>query len=84
MKQQSLPRLMSMKQLNTTDIGRGSKESDSWITEDEVESYSEKDKKLTAYHEAGHAIVSRYLESQEPCKGNFYYSKRNGRWLYDV
>ncbi|MFR0823296.1 MAG: ATP-dependent zinc metalloprotease FtsH [Clostridia bacterium] len=29
---------------------------------------SEKDKKLTAYHEAGHAIVSRYLESQEPVK----------------
>ena len=30
--------------------------------------YSEKDKKLTAYHEAGHAIVSRYLETQEPVK----------------
>ena len=29
---------------------------------------SEKDKKLTAYHEAGHAIVSRYLETQEPVK----------------
>lgn len=29
---------------------------------------SDKDKKLTAYHEAGHAIVSRYLESQEPVK----------------
>ena len=26
---------------------------------------SEKDKKLTAYHEAGHAIVSRFLESQK-------------------
>ncbi len=30
--------------------------------------YSEKDKRLTAYHEAGHAIVSRYLETQEPVK----------------
>lgn len=30
--------------------------------------YSEKDKKLTAYHESGHAIVSRYLETQEPVK----------------
>ncbi len=28
----------------------------------------EKDKRLTAYHEAGHAIVSRYLETQEPVK----------------
>lgn len=30
--------------------------------------YSEKDKRITAYHEAGHAIVSRYLETQEPVK----------------
>ena len=29
---------------------------------------SEKDKKLTAYHEAGHAIVSRYLETQNDVK----------------
>ena len=29
---------------------------------------SDKDKKLTAYHEAGHAIVSQYLETQEPVK----------------
>ena len=29
---------------------------------------SEKDKKLTAYHEAGHAIVSRYLETQKDVK----------------
>ncbi len=27
---------------------------------------SEKDKKITAYHEAGHAISSYYLESQDP------------------
>jgi len=29
---------------------------------------SEKDKKLTAYHEAGHAVVSRYLASQKDVK----------------
>ena len=29
---------------------------------------SEKDKKLTAYHEAGHAVVSRYLETQKDIK----------------
>ena len=30
--------------------------------------YSEKDKNITAYHEAGHAVVSRFLETQEPVK----------------
>lgn len=30
--------------------------------------YSEKDKKLTAYHEAGHAVVSRYLPTQTAVK----------------
>ena len=29
---------------------------------------SEKDKKLTAFHEAGHALVSRYLETQKEIK----------------
>ena len=29
---------------------------------------SDKDKRLTAYHEAGHAIVSRYLETQKEIK----------------
>ncbi len=29
---------------------------------------SKKDKKLTAYHEAGHAIVSKFLETQEDVK----------------
>ena len=30
--------------------------------------YSEKDKKLTAYHEAGHAVVSKYLQTQMDVK----------------
>lgn len=30
--------------------------------------YSEKDKKLTAYHEAGHAVVSKYLPTQTNVK----------------
>ncbi len=30
--------------------------------------YSEKDKKLTAYHEVGHAVVSRYLPTQTNVK----------------
>ncbi len=30
--------------------------------------YSEKDKKLTAYHEAGHAVVSKYLDTQADVK----------------
>lgn len=30
--------------------------------------YSEKDKKLTAYHEAGHAVVSKYLTTQTDVK----------------
>ena len=30
--------------------------------------YSDKDKKLTAYHEAGHAVVSKYLPTQDPVK----------------
>lgn len=29
---------------------------------------SDKDKKLTAFHEAGHAIVSSYLETQKDIK----------------
>lgn len=36
--------------------------------EKKTRKYSEKDKKLTAYHEAGHAVVSRYLPTQTDVK----------------
>ena len=37
---------------------------------------SEKDKKLTAYHEAGHAVVSRYLETQNDIKEVSIYTSK--------
>ena len=37
-------------------------------TEKKSHKYSEKAKKLTAYHEAGHAVVSYYLENHDPVK----------------
>lgn len=37
-------------------------------TEKKSHKYSEKAKKLTAYHEAGHAVVSFYLENHDPVK----------------
>ena len=36
--------------------------------EKKTRKYSDKDKKLTAYHEAGHAIVSKYLPTQTDVK----------------
>ena len=36
--------------------------------EKKTRKYSEKDKKLTAYHEAGHAVVSKYLQTQTDVK----------------
>ena len=35
-------------------------------TEKKSKKISEKEKKLTAYHEAGHAVVSHYLENEDP------------------
>ena len=45
---------------------------------------SEKDKKLTAYHEAGHAVVSRYLETQKRHKRGINNSKRCSWWIHNV
>ncbi len=35
-------------------------------TEKKSHKYTEKDKKMTAYHEAGHAVVAYYLENSHP------------------
>ena len=35
-------------------------------TEKKSHKFSEKDKKITAYHEAGHAVVSYYLKTSDP------------------
>jgi len=45
---------------------------------------SDKDKKLTAYHEAGHAIVSRYLETQTDVKEVSIIPRGLARWIYNV
>lgn len=37
-------------------------------TEKKSHKYTEKEKKLTAYHEAGHAVVSYYLDKHDPVK----------------
>ncbi len=37
-------------------------------TEKRSHKVNEKDKKLTAYHEAGHAVVTYYLETQDPVR----------------
>ncbi|MGN0521830.1 MAG: ATP-dependent zinc metalloprotease FtsH [Eubacterium sp.] len=37
-------------------------------TEKKSHKYSEKAKRLTAYHESGHAVVSYYLENHDPVK----------------
>ncbi len=45
---------------------------------------SEKEKKLTAYHEAGHAILFDKLETQRPCSRDFNYPDRYGRRLHNA
>ena len=45
---------------------------------------TDKEKKLTAYHEAGHAIATYYCETQESGASDIDYPSRNGRWIYDV
>lgn len=37
-----------------------------WVQEKKSHIVSDKDKKVTAYHEAGHAIVSYFLPTQDP------------------
>lgn len=45
---------------------------------------TDKEKKLTAYHEAGHAIATYYCETQSPVHQISNYPPRNGRRIYDV
>lgn len=45
---------------------------------------SDKDKKLTAYHEAGHAIVSKFLTTQFSVKEVSIIPRGLARWIYNV
>ena len=45
---------------------------------------SEKENRLVAYHEAGHAVVSRYLPTQDPVHQNIYSTTWYGWWIYNV
>lgn len=50
-------------------------------TEKKTRNMSEHEKKLTAYHEAGHAIITRLLPSQDPRSSGFHHSARkSGRF----
>ena len=40
---------------------------------------SDKEKRITAYHEAGHAILFHVLPDMDPVYTHFHYSYRNGR-----
>ena len=42
------------------------------------------EKKLTAYHEAGHAICTYYCPDTKPGSSGFNYSSRNGGRIYNV
>ena len=55
------------KQIENTDIEEAEKKVTVGL-EKKTRKYSEKDKRLTAYHEAGHAVVSRYLPTQTDVK----------------
>ena len=52
-------------------------------TEKKSHKMSSKEKKLTAYHEAGHAVATFFLESQDRCI-RFRSSRVHGGRLYDV
>ena len=42
------------------------------------------EKKLTAYHEAGHAVAGFYCKHHAPCARDHHYPPRSGRRLHDV
>lgn len=45
---------------------------------------TEKEKRLTAYHEAGHAVCTYYCPTQDPVTRDLHHSPGNGRRLYHV
>ncbi len=53
-------------------------------TEKKSHKYNEKSKKLTAYHEAGHAVSSYYLEECDPVKEISIIPRYGSRRLYLV
>lgn len=55
------------KEINQSDIEDALKKVEMGL-EKRNKAISEKDKKLTAYHEAGHAVVSKYLPTQDQVK----------------
>ena len=45
---------------------------------------SDKEKKLVAYHEAGHAVVSKFLPTQDDVHQISIIPRGMARWLYNV
>ena len=53
-----------------------------WATEKKSQVMTEKEKKLTAYHEAGHAVGDLLLPHAGPGASDFHYPARHGGRLY--